>query len=168
LRRQAFLQNKKPLVVFSPKALLRYPGCVSSFDDFIRGTFLEVIDDAAVAAPKKMIFCSGKIYYDLIVEREKRNCSDVAIVRIEQLYPFPKSKIEEILKKNQQIQKFVWAQEEHENMGAWRFVAPLIKGLLDFHVDLHYAGRPCSAATAAGSYLLHKKQYQKMMDEAFS
>ena len=166
LRRQAFLTNKKPLVVFTPKALLRLPSCTSSLDDLVNGSFQEVIADPVITGPKKLIFCSGKVYYDLLQEREKRSIADVAILRIEQLYPFPKDKIKEILARYKGFSRLIWVQEEHSNMGPWEYIRPLLQEASGIAPE--YVGRPRSAATAAGSYALHKKQFQKMMDESFA
>ncbi|MCX6990930.1 MAG: 2-oxoglutarate dehydrogenase E1 component [Chlamydiae bacterium] len=166
LRRQAFLTNKKPLVVFTPKALLRLPACTSSVDDLANGSFQEVITDPLIANPKKLLLCSGKVYYDLLQEREKRNITDVAIIRIEQLYPFPKLKLQEILRSYKGFSRLVWVQEEHSNMGASEYIRPLLQEVSGMAPE--YVGRPRSAATAAGSYALHKKQFLKMMDEAYS
>lgn len=168
LRRQAYLEMKKPLIVFTPKALLRFPACVSSLSDLTEGRFEEVLVDDVVKSAQRVIFCSGKVYYDLLQEREKRKLADVAIVRIEQLYPFPKKKIEGILASYPAATQVLWVQEEHSNMGAWDFVRPQIQEILSSKAPLRYVGRPRSAAAAAGSYTIHKKQFQTMMEEAFS
>jgi len=165
LRRQAFLLNKKPLVVFTPKALLRLPACTSSVDDLVNGCFQEVITDPLITNPKKILLCSGKVYYDLLQEREKRTIEDVAIIRIEQLYPFPKDKLQEVLRAYKGFTILAWVQEEHSNMGAWEYIRPQLQEA--FGMAPEYVGRPRSAATAAGSYAIHKKQFQKMMDEAY-
>lgn len=167
LRRQALRSVQKPLIVFTPKALLRHPVCVSSLNDFAKGTFQEVIDDPQPPAKtKRLIFCCGKVYYELAAEREKRKNSDTAIIRIEQLYPFPKEKIKELLKKYAGFQECVWVQEEHRNMGAWDFIRPLLEDAVAIKVN--YAGRVQSASPAAGSFALHKKQLAQLLDEAFT
>ena len=168
LRRQAYLKNKKPLVVFTPKALLRLPACTSSLSELYQGGFEEVISDSLVQSPTKLLFCSGKVYYDLLQEREKRALKDVAIIRVEQLYPFAADKIKSVLSQFPTAKKVLWVQEEHSNMGAWEYIRPLLQETLGSGVTLGYAGRPRSAATATGSYALHKKQFQKMMEEAFN
>ncbi|MBM3207704.1 MAG: 2-oxoglutarate dehydrogenase subunit E1, partial [Chlamydiae bacterium] len=167
LRRQAFLNNKKPLIVFSPKALLRLPQAQSCLSEIIDGSFSPVISDADIIDPKVVLFCSGKVYYDLLQEREKRGKSDTAIVRVEQLYPYPKKEIDGIISSYKNMEKMRWVQEEHANMGAWEYIRPYLQEN-SRSLQVHYSGRLRSAATAAGSYALHKKQYQKMMDEAFS
>lgn len=168
LRRQAYLKNKKPLVVFTPKALLRLPACTSSLSELYQAAFQEVISDTTSKNPTKLLFCTGKVYYDLLQEREKRKTSDVAIIRVEQIYPFPKDKIQKIVSQFPTAKKILWVQEEHSNMGAWEYIRPLLQDALEPGISLGYAGRPRSAATATGSYSLHKKQFQKMMEEAFT
>ncbi|NDD58025.1 MAG: 2-oxoglutarate dehydrogenase E1 component [Chlamydiae bacterium] len=166
LRRQAYLDPKKPLVVFAPKALLRHPMALSSLHDLTSTHFKEVIPDVSIEAPQKVLLCSGKVYYDLVQERGKRE-SKVSIVRVEQLYPFPKDALQKILISYPSTQ-IVWVQEEHKNMGAWEYIRPCLEEILPSGATLSYAGRPRSAATATGSHSLHKKQYQKMMEEAFA
>ena len=168
LRRQAYLSHKKPLVVFSPKALLRHPRCLSALSDFTERSFQEVLEDPVEKAPSKVLLCTGKVYFDLLAEKEKRSISDLLIIRIEQLYPFPKEAIAKVLSKYPSLTKAIWVQEEHSNMGPWEFVRPQLEHTLPKGMPLHFAGRPRSAATATGSYSLHKKQFQKMIDEAFS
>ena len=168
LRAQALLTVKKPLVLFTPKALLRLPACVSSLTDLSQGSFQEVIDDAHVALPvKRLLCCSGKVYYDLIARREQLKISDTAIVRIEQLYPFPKELIITLLKKYTAAQEIFWVQEEHINMGPWEYIRPNFNELLGANSMLKYIGRDQSASPAAGSYTLHKKQLEEILQRAF-
>lgn len=166
LRRQVYSEAKKPLVIFTPKAILRHPQCVSSLEDFSNGAFQEVFDDPTHPIAKKLLFCSGKVYYDLVAEREKRGAKDVAIIRIEQLYPLDEGKIKQILSSYSQAGDFVWVQEEHSNMGAGDYIRPLLQSILGQR-PLRYAGRGRSASPAAGSHALHKKQQIVLMDEAF-
>jgi 2-oxoglutarate dehydrogenase E1 component len=164
LRRQALSETRKPLVIFTPKALLRHPQTVSSLSEFTQGTFEEILDDSAPpSSPKKLLLCCGKVFYDLLIEREKRKAS-AAIVRIEQLYPFNEKKLIEIFQRYPSVEDLVWVQEEHSNMGAWEYLRPHLQKLFS---KVRYAGRERSAAAAAGSHALHKKQYTTMMDEAF-
>lgn len=164
LRRQALTEARKPLVIFTPKALLRHPETVSSLNQFTQGAFEEILDDpTSPASPKKLLLCSGKVFYDLLVEREKRKAS-TAIVRIEQLYPLNEKRLVEIFQRYPNIEDLVWVQEEHSNMGAWEYLRPHLQRLFP---KVRYAGRDRSASPAAGSHLLHKKQYTKMMDEVF-
>ena len=168
LRRQAFLKKPKPLVVFSPKALLRHPHAVSSVEDLCSGSFQTVLSEGSLAQAFKVLLCSGKVFYDLLEERRIRGLSSIAIVRIEQLYPFPDKEVLEILQQCIVMQKILWVQEEHSNMGAYEYIRPLLQEIVGSKLTLGYAGRPRSASTAAGSYFLHKKQYQKMMEQVFS
>jgi 2-oxoglutarate dehydrogenase E1 component len=165
LRRQIHREFRKPLVVFSPKALLRHPKAVSKLDDLANGTFMEVIDDSSASKTKvdTIVLCSGKFYYEMKDEAEKRGVSNAAFLRIEQLYPLPEKQLEKVLAGYKNIKRFIWAQEEPENMGAWTYMAmSLRKYNLDFA-----AGRP-SAAPAAGSSSLHKKRLSELYDRLFT
>lgn len=167
LRRQGLNPIKKPLIVFTPKVLLRHPLCISPQKDFTSGSFNEILEDLSITKPKKVVLCSGKFYYEVLQEREKRKNTELAIVRIEQLYPFHEEKLGLILDQYKEMSSCIWAQEEHQNMGAWDFVRPIIEKLLKGRVPLRYAGRERSAATAAGSYALHKKQHEAIIQEIF-
>jgi 2-oxoglutarate dehydrogenase E1 component len=167
-RAQAHQPIKKPLILFTPKGLLRHPACVSSLNDFSQGGFQEVIDDPiSVQNPQKIYFCCGKIYYDLLQERQKRGIPDIALIRIEQLYPFPEAKIKQILQKYPINDRVSWVQEEHSNMGAWEYICPIFNQLLGAKDAVKYIGRDRSASPAAGSHALHKKQLDKIMQIAF-
>jgi 2-oxoglutarate dehydrogenase E1 component len=165
LRRQLNRDFRKPLVCFTPKKLLRYPSCVSNLKDFINGGFNEVMDDtkASVKKVKRIAFCSGKIYYDLVERREKSDAEDVAIIRIEQLYPFPHKQIKELLKKYSLSKENVWVQEEPENAGPWRHV--------DHHaryLNLKYIGRDESASPATGFAKRHAEENEEILKKLFS
>jgi len=165
LRRQIHREFRKPLVVFSPKALLRHPKAVSKLDDLANGTFMEVMDDSSASKTKvdTIVLCSGKFYYEMKDEAEKRGVTNAAFLRIEQLYPLPEKQLEKVLAGYKNIKRFIWAQEEPENMGAWTYMAmSLRKYNLDFA-----AGRP-SAAPAAGSSSLHKKRLSELYDRLFT
>jgi 2-oxoglutarate dehydrogenase E1 component len=164
LRRQLNRDFRKPLICFTPKKLLRYPSCVSSLSDFTESAFKEVLDDTAVTADKitKIVFCSGKFYYDLVEHRDKTNSSDTAIVRIEQLYPFPEKQIAALLKKYENAEHFIWAQEEPENMGAWTFIARKMK-----NVPLIYIGRDEAASPATGFAKMHNAETYAILDAVF-
>jgi 2-oxoglutarate dehydrogenase E1 component len=167
-RAQALHPLIKPLILFTPKALLRHPACVSSLNDFSQGSFQEVIDDpSSIANPRQIYFCSGKIYYDLLQEKQKRGISDIAIIRLEQLYPFPEAKVKQILQKYNANDRIHWVQEEHSNMGAWEFLRPLFNQLLGAKDAVKYIGRDRSASPAAGSHALHKKQADQIMQSLF-
>jgi 2-oxoglutarate dehydrogenase E1 component len=166
LRRQAYLVEKRPLIVFTPKLLLRHPACTSSLEDFTSSRFLEVLSDPNPPKnPTRVLFCSGKVFYDLVQEREKRKEDTSLIIRLEQLYPFPKEAIAKVLEAYPSIQKIIWVQEEQKNMGAWSYMQSKFEQLLGKTIT--YVGRKESASPAAGSYSLHKKQYEIFMEEAF-
>ncbi len=165
LRKQVKNPVHKPLVVFTPKGLLRLHECVSTVEDLTGGSFAEIMaDPQSPAKPKRLVFCAGRVYYDLIAERTKRKNDDLVIVRIEQLYPLNTEKIQDILKKYAGIEKFYWVQEEPKNMGAWTFIQPK---LLSFVPHLEFIGRDVSASPAAGSQSLHKKELAQMMETLF-
>ncbi len=179
LRRQVKRDVKKPLVVMSPKSLLRHPAAVSKLDEFTSGAFQEIIDDPTFTAgtgtkapfptdakaPSRVIFCSGKVYYDLVDYRAKQKLADVAIVRLEQLYPLHRKRLAEIAKKYGNA-KLVWAQEESANNGAWAWIAPQLEEI--FGRKAVYAGRDASASPAVGSLALHKIELGAFLKEAFT
>jgi len=168
LRRQIKGEVKRPLIIFSPKALLRHPDCVSTLDGFTEGTFKEVLEDpAAPKSPKRMIFCSGKVYYDLITERERRKVKDVAIYRIEQLYPLNTGLIEELIASHDEVEEFQWVQEEPSNMGPWSYMRPRLQKLLPEGKKIQYIGRERSASPATGSLTVHKHQLRTLLNSVF-
>jgi len=163
LRRQLHRNIWKPLMIFTPKSLLRHPLCISPLDDFIKGRFQEVIDDpdANPETTNKLVFCSGKIYYDILRKRNELNHDDIALIRVEQLYPFPGTQLNGILKRYTKANQFEWVQEEPANMGPWNFVNQNFKG-----VSLHCVARPLSGSTATGSSKLHKIQQNLLTEKA--
>jgi 2-oxoglutarate dehydrogenase E1 component len=170
IRRQIKRDFRKPLICFTPKKLLRYPTCVSSVKDFTTGGFQEVIDDTSATAKtvKKVVFCSGKVYYDLIEAKEKSSTDDIAIVRLEQLYPFPAKQLKVILDKYKGASEFIWAQEEPENMGAWAFIMRMfMKTEETSSVQLKYIGRNENASPATGFSKSHAEQQQGILDKIF-
>ena len=164
LRRQLKREFRKPLVIFTPKSLLRHPEAVSDLADFTKGGFQEVIDDsnANVDKIKKVAFCTGKIYYDLLAEKRALKNEDLAIVRLEQIYPLPKKQIDEILAKYKNAELKMWVQEEPYNMGA----SPFIRSELE-HLNLFIIARPATGSPATGSSKFHQKQQQKIIDKTF-
>ena len=162
LRRQIKRDFRKPLICFTPKKLLRYPSCVSSMKDFTESNFKEVIDDSLAnpAEVNRIAFCSGKIYYDLSEARDKAGVKDVAIVRIEQLYPFPQKQIDQILKKYKKAKEYNWVQEEPENMGAWSFIMRFLRA-----IPITYIGRHEGASPATGYSKAHTLQQQTIIDQ---
>jgi 2-oxoglutarate dehydrogenase E1 component len=165
IRRQLKREFRKPLICFTPKKLLRYPTCVSKLEDFTKASFSEVLDDtsANVKDVKRIAFCSGKIYYDMIEQREKENANDIAFIRLEQLYPFPQKQIQVILDKYKNAKEFIWVQEESENMGAWRFVDYNLRKL-----NLKYVGREEAASPATGFMKRHNMETENIMKAIFS
>ncbi len=164
LRRQLKREFRKPLVVFSPKMLLRYPAATSTLEEMAKGSFQEVIDDATanVKTVDTVVLCSGKFYYELKEKAEQMGVENIAFVRIEQLYPLPQKQIEAILAKYK-AENVIWAQEEPANMGAWTYIAMSLRKL-----DLIGICRPASAASAEGSKKLHEKRLAKLFNEIFS
>lgn len=164
LRRQLKREFRKPLVVFSPKMLLRYPAATSTLEEMAKGSFEEVLDDptANVKSVDTVVLCSGKFYYELKEKAEQMCAENLAFVRIEQLYPLPQKQIEAILAKYN-AKNVIWAQEEPANMGAWTYIAMSLRKL-----DLIGICRPASAASAEGSKKLHEKRLAKLFNEIFS
>lgn len=165
LRRQALRELKKPLIVFTPKAYLRHPLMKSPLSAFSEGHFEEILDDPnPPSSPKRLILCSGKFYYELLQEREKGGGDDV-FIRIEQLYPLNEEKLKGIFAKYPEISSCLWVQEEHENMGAWTFIRPRLKRILEGKIPLEYIGRTPAASPAAGSHALHKQQHETIIQK---
>jgi 2-oxoglutarate dehydrogenase E1 component len=163
LRRQMKRNFRKPLIVFTPKSLLRHPLAVSSLQEFVHGEFQEVIDD--VVDPQKvsrLVFCTGKFYYDLLEERKKRNADHIALIRIEQLFPLHGEKIERIISRYENAEKLIWAQEEPRNMGAWSYMLQR-SGIKDLEVR----SRDYYAVPAAGSAARFKQRHQKVIESVF-
>lgn len=169
LRRQSMRKLAKPLIVFTPKGLLRHPRCLSAPQDLASGEFCEILDDPIQPKKaKKLLLCSGRVFYDLWEEREKLGREDVAILRIEQLYPLNVPRCRDLIRSYSSVKKYCWVQEEPSNMGAWDFIRPwLVEDLLPEKASLHYAGRPRSAAPAVGSTALHRHELEMLKKEAF-
>jgi len=163
LRRQLKRDFRKPLIVFTPKSLLRHPLCLSTLEDLSDGCFQELIDDHLVQASevKKLVFCSGKLYYELLQERLAQKRNDIALVRLEQLYPLPEAKIKSILKKYN-TKKIIWAQEEPRNMGAWTHILNRLR-----YIPFELISRRASAATASGSPKQAANRQQQIIEEVF-
>ncbi len=162
---------RKPLVIFTPKSLLRHPQAVSTPAEFTGGGFREVIDDPAAepARVSRILFCSGKIYYELLAARQEQKADQAAIVRVEELYPFPEQEIADVLSKYPQASELVWVQEEPRNMGAWRFIRDRMQPLLaSSERGLRYCGRPESASPATGSHKRHAREQAAILEDAFT
>ena len=176
IRRQIISECKKPLVVFSPKSLLRHKYAVSKLEEFDKGkSFLPVIDDNSVTSSKvnKIILCSGKVYYDLLkIRDEDKNLKNVAIIRLEQYYPFPLDHLISILSKYKKSVRVVWSQEENKNMGAWFFINPLMEEvLMKLKFDqsrILYTGRPEGASPSCASVKVHEIEQEKLLNDAFT
>ncbi len=167
IRRQFKRDFRKPLVVFSPKSLLRHPLCVSPLKDFTDSKFKEVIDDENVTAAsvKRVVFCSGKIYYDLLETQKSHKQGDVALVRVEQLYPTPVSQMEAIYKRYKNAKEAVWVQEEPENMGAWPYLLRRLRKTSFSQIDV--ISRDESSSTATGYAKLHANQQARIVSKTF-
>lgn len=168
LRAQAKMEVKKPLIVITPKEHLRHPACSSSVSDLTEGKFFPILDDPKqMKRAKKLLFCSGKIYYDLEKHRSERDLNEVVIVRIEQLYPLDVQEIEKILHFYTNVTHYAWVQEEPENMGAWPYISPLLRPLLPKEALLQYVGRKQSATPATGFHSRHKEEHQNIIQQVF-
>jgi len=174
LRRQMVRDLRKPLIIMTPKSLLRNKDATSPLSEFTKGSFQTVIPEQNEAIVKKaakvkrVIACSGKVYYDLVKKRTEREDEDVAIVRVEQLYPFPHKAFAAELKKYPNATDVVWCQDEPQNQGAWFFIQHNIhENMLDGQ-KLGYAGRAASASPAVGYAHLHQEQQKALVDAAFA
>ena len=163
---------RRPLIVMTPKSLLRHKEAVSSIEELTEGSFRTVIDCKSVDDPKlvdRVVFCSGKVYYDLLARREEDGLDNIVIVRIEQLYPFPEADMEEALKRYPNVKSAIWCQEEPMNQGAWYSSQHHMRRVVDRvypDVYLSYAGRDGSAAAAAGYMSLHIMQQEQLVHDA--
>jgi len=164
LRRQLKRDFRKPLVVLTPKSLLRHSRCVSSIDELATGHFQEVIDDVMVDASRisRVILCSGKIYYELVEQKEKEQATDLAIIRIEQLYPIPQKQLQQLKLKYKKATDWIWVQEEPENMGAWSYLLRVLK-----EFNLKCISRPESATPATGSHDAHEREQKALIEKVF-
>jgi len=171
IRRQMMRSYRKPLIVMTPKSLLRHKFSVSPLDTLSTGKFEEIIPDSnerAKEAIKRVVFCSGKVYYDLVEARQVHDISDTAIVRIEQLYPFPIDQYAALLASYPAADEIVWCQEEPENQGAWYQIRHRLQEPLSDRQHLYYAGRPGAAAPASGVFKLHLQQQQALVEAALN
>lgn len=171
IRRQMVRPFRKPLIVAGPKLLLRFPGAVSSLAELGPGTqFQPVLDDPEISASarnnvKRLVFVSGKHYYALKQQRQEKRVTDTAIIRLEELCPFPVRNLQQLLEKYNQAKEFIWCQEEPRNGGAWTFVEPRFRNLVG--LNLRYSGRPVLAAPAVGVSALHKVEVANLMKDIF-
>jgi 2-oxoglutarate dehydrogenase E1 component len=161
---------RKPLIVMTPKSLLRNPQARSATSDFVQGHFRETLDDSSVKSPdevQRILFCSGKVAYDLKEQRDKRGAA-VAVVRVEQLYPFPHGQLLEIFGRYPNATELRWVQEEPENMGAWFFMRRWLAHRLPDRLTLDSTARPESASPATGSARVHEQEEEDIFDAAFA
>jgi multifunctional 2-oxoglutarate metabolism enzyme len=175
LRRQALADVHRPLVVFTPKSLLRAKAAVSAVEDFTEESFRPVLPDTGVggeplddAAVRRVLLCSGKVAYDLMAQRESDGTADVAVVRVEQLYPLPEAQIREQLERYPNATDVVWVQEEPMNMGAWQFMAVNLPQELPEGRTFRRVSRKASASPAVGSAKVHEVEQRQLVAEAFA
>jgi 2-oxoglutarate dehydrogenase E1 component len=174
LRRQALLlkTDPLPLIVFTPKGLLRHPLVASSAQLFAEGGWQRVMDDSGLPGKRKdvknLILCSGRIYIDLVTSNLRKENVDDAIARVEQLYPFPKEQLEELVESYPGLERVIWVQEEPLNMGAWNYLRPRLRELVGDKLSLHYVGRPESSSPAEGSSTLYRINQQALIEQAFN
>ncbi|GAB4178005.1 MAG: 2-oxoglutarate dehydrogenase E1 component [Geothermobacteraceae bacterium] len=167
LRRQMKVPWRRPLIVFTPKSMLRHPDCRSSLEELSKGRFREIIGDGGPERPVRTgLICSGKIYFELLARKREEERDDVAIIRIEQLYPLRRDLLRSALQRYSRIETWAWVQEEPANGGPWSYIRPQLAELLG--VDPTYVGRPATAATAAGSHRQHVREQKKLISKAFS
>jgi len=162
---------RKPLIVLTPKSLLRHKMSVSPLTSLSAGEFELIIPDTEqvdVKKTRRLVFCSGKVYYDLHETRQVHGVDDIALNRIEQLYPFPIDAYAAILKKYAHVDDIVWCQEEPQNQGAWYQIRHRLQEPLNDHQQLYYAGRPSAAAPAGGIYKIHLQQQQALVEAALN
>jgi 2-oxoglutarate dehydrogenase E1 component len=171
LRRQVIRPMRKPLIVMSPKSLLRHPLAVSSLEELSEGVFHNVIGEVDELEPsdvKRVVMCSGKVYYDLLEQRRKNEQTDVAIIRLEQLYPFPQEECAKIVAEYSHVQDWVWCQEEPQNQGAWYCSQHHFWQVIPDGAKLTYAGREASASPAVGYLSVHNQQQKALVEDALT
>ncbi len=167
LRRQMRRGFRKPMVIMAPKSMLRNKDAVSHFEDLQKGQFQEVIDDSHIkSTAKRVVFCSGKVYWDLLNYQKDNKITDTAIVRVEQLYPIHKVEFKKIKKRYSKATNWVWCQEEPRNMGSWSFISQRLNSIMK--IDIQFCGRRSSASTAVGSLTLHKIEQEQLVKKAFN
>jgi 2-oxoglutarate dehydrogenase E1 component len=168
LRRQALRKFRKPLVLMTPKGLLRDKRCVSPVEDLSKGRFEEILPDmAGTTKAKRVILCSGKVYYDLADYRTKEKRADTAILRLEQIYPLHEAKLKSLVEGvSVKDAKIIWCQEESQNMGAWSFIEPRLRAL--FKTTIPYAGRDASASPSTGALSIHELEQRDLVQQAFN
>ena len=172
LRRQMVRMFRKPLVIMTPKSLLRNKDATSPLSEFTKGEFKTVIpeqnSDIVDDKVKRLIACSGKVYYDLLKKREEKEVRDMAVIRVEQLYPFPHKAFAAEVRRYPNLTEVLWCQDEPQNQGAWFFVQHYIHENMQEGQKLGYAGRAASASPAVGYAHLHQEQQKALLDQAYA
>ncbi len=171
LRRQMLRNTRKPLICMSPKSLLRHKSAVSSLEDFSEGRFFNVINDSSVTDPKavtRIVLCSGKVFYDLLVQKQQHELAHIALIRIEQLYPFPDAELQDMLSIYCTANELIWCQEEPRNQGAWYTIRHNLEAIQTEQQTLRYVGREASAAPAVGVARIHMAQQNSLVSEALN
>ena len=172
LRRQAKRTRQRPLVIMTPKSLLRHPLATSTLTELAEGRWQPVIDDATTEGRRdqvtRLVLCTGKVYYDLLAEASKQQVASIALVRVEQLYSFPWNEVREVLARYPNVRELVWAQEEPRNMGAWTYLEPKLREVLPAGAGLHYVGRPDRASPAEGYPAAHAMEQNRIATEALT
>jgi 2-oxoglutarate dehydrogenase E1 component len=165
LRRQVRRDFRKPLVVMTPKSMLRLKAAQTPLEQLISGRFHEVLDDPAVSPERarRLLLCSGKVYYELVEARARAEAMETAVVRLEQFYPFPEEQLRRVLERYRRAQQLVWVQEESQNMGGWWFVEPRLRAM---GRTVEYVGRDASASPATGSLTIHKREQKELVEAA--
>ena len=169
LRRQMLRKFRKPLIVMTPKSLLRHKMSVSPVTDLSTGRFnliIPEIEAIEAGATRRVVFCSGKVYFDLLESRQVHGIRDIALIRLEQLYPFPVDEFAAVIEQYEHVEDIVWCQEEPQNQGAWYQIRHRLQEPLRDHQQLYYAGRPASAAPASGIFKVHLQQQQALVESA--
>src|SRR5690606_11990372 len=168
----ALSRELRPLVVITPKSLLRHPRAVSQLAELAEGGFQPVLDDDAARERageiSRLLLCTGKVYYDLVTSERREAASQSAIIRVEQLYPFPEAELAEVLERYPEVDEVVWVQEEPENMGAWRTLQPRLAALIGGRATLTYIGRPEQASPAEGFANAHEREQRRIVEAALT
>jgi 2-oxoglutarate dehydrogenase E1 component len=172
LRAQAALEgNRRPLIIMTPKSLLRHPMAASRLEDLTDGGFLPVLDDEEAReradSVERLILCSGKIYTEILSSDSREEAVDTAVARIELLYPFPEERVWEVIEGYPNLQEILWVQEEPKNMGAWTFVEPRLGEITDGEIPIRYVGKPARPSPAQGSARFHKEEHASIVQTAF-
>ena len=171
LRRQVKQETARPLVIMTPKSLLRLPAATSTVEQLTAGGFLPLIDDREVKGRERVervVLCSGKVFYDLNEARRKTENARVAIARLEQFYPFPEKALRDLMASYPNVKELIWAQEEPKNMGGWNFVEPRLEKLIERCERPRYVGRAASASPATGSYTIPQLEQSQLVEDALT